>query len=137
MITVHNNVLVREALTSAARTNGTVNGTAVDTNVFGNGFREVTFIISTATVTDGSHAITVEESDVVGSGYAAVDSSRVLSGALPTIVLTDDDTFFVIGVRPTKRFVRLVAVTSGATTGGVYSAKAVLSNGSLHPVARS
>lgn len=137
MITTYNNVLVREALTSSARTNGTSNGVAVDTAVFSNNAREVMFIITTTVVTDGSHAISVEESDVVGSGYAAVDASRILGTIPGPILLADDDTFFTFGVRPTKRYVRLVVTTTTATTGGLFSAKAILANGSLHPVARS
>ncbi len=136
MITTYNNTLAVLALTSAARTNGAANGVAVDTNQFNNNCRDVMFVITTGTITDGSVAVTVEESDSSGSGFAAVDSSCVL-GSLPTIVAADDDTVKSFGVRPTKRYVRVVATTSGATTGGVFSATAILGNGSLHPVARS
>lgn len=136
MITLYNNVLVREALLQAARTNGAANGVAVDTAIFNNMFRGVTFVISTATMTDGTVAVTVEESDSSGSGYAAVDSGRVI-GSLPSLLATDDDTVFSFGVRPGKRYVRLVATTSGSTTGGIFSAKAVLGNGNVNPVARS
>lgn len=136
MITTHNNTLDVLALASATRTDGAANGVAVDTNLYGNRFRDVKFAIITGTITDGSVAVTVEESDSSGSGFAAVDSSRVL-GSLPTIVAADDDTVKSFGVRPTKRYVRIVATTSGSTTGGVFSAVAVLGNGSLHPVARS
>lgn len=136
MITTYNNTLAVLALASATRTNGAANGAAVDTNQFNNNCRDVAFVITTGTITDGSVAVTVEESDQSGSGFAAVDSSRLL-GSLPTIAATDDDTVKSFGVRPTKRYVRIVATTSGATTGGVFSAVAVLGNGSLHPVARS
>lgn len=136
VISVYNNTLAREALTSALRPTGTVQGTAVDTAVFSNNCREVMFIISTSTITNGSHAISVEESDVVGSGYAAVDATRVL-GTIPTITNTDSDTFFAFAVRPTKRYVRLVTTITAGATGGIYSAKALLANGSNHPVTRS
>ncbi|MEC4836875.1 hypothetical protein [Mycobacteroides chelonae] len=136
MITTHNNTLARLALASAARTNGAANGVAIDVNQFNNNFRDIAFVITTGTITDGSVAVTVEESDQSGSGFAAVDSSRVL-GTLPTIAAADDDTVLSFGVRPTKRYVRLVATTSGATTGGVFSAVAVLGNGGKSPVARS
>lgn len=136
MITTYSNTLVREALISAVRGTGTVNGPGVDTNAFGNACRDVLFIISTSTITDGSHAITVEESDVVGSGYTAVAAAQTL-GSLPTIVAADDDTFFAFGVRNTKRFVRLVLTITAGATGGNYSAKAVLGNGSNRPATRS
>ncbi len=136
MITIYNNTLAIIALTSATRTNGAVDGAAIDTNQFNNRFQDVAFVITTGTITDGSVAVTVEESDSSGSGFAAVDSSRVL-GTLPTIASTDDDTVKSFGVRPTKRYVRIVATTTGATTGGVFSAVALLGNGSIRPVARS
>lgn len=136
MITTYNNTLALLALTSAARVNGAANGVAIDLNQFSNNCRDVTFVITTGTITDGSVAITVEESDQSGSGFAAVDSSRVL-GSLPTIAATDDDVVKSFGVRPTKRYVRLVATMSGATTGGIFSAVAILGNGTKSPVARS
>lgn len=136
MITIYNNTLAIIALTSATRTNGAVDGAAIDTNQFNNRFQDVAFVITTGTITDGSVAVTVEESDSSSSGFAAVDSSRVL-GTLPTIASTDDDTVKSFGVRPTKRYVRIVATTTGATTGGVFSAVALLGNGSIRPVARS
>ncbi len=136
MITIYNNTLAIIALTSATRTNGAVDGAAIDTNQFNNRFQDVAFVITTGTITDGSVAVTMEESDSSGSDFAAVDSSRVL-GTLPTIASTDDDTVKSFGVRPTKRYVRIVATTTGATTGGVFSAVALLGNGSIRPVARS
>ncbi len=136
MITTYNNTLALLALASAERVNGAANGVAIDLNKFNNNCRDVLFVITTGTITDGSVAVKVEESDQSGSGFAAVSSSRVL-GSLPTITATDDDAVFSLGVRPTKRYVRLVATTSGATTGGVFSAVAVLGNGCKNPVARA
>lgn len=134
--TLYSHSLVRVALTSATRTNGTVNGTTVDLGVFGNDFRSVLFVVMTGTVTDGSHAITVQDSPD-GSAWAAADSASV-QGSLPTITGTNDDTVFEIGyIVGTKQYVRLVAATSGATTGGVFSAVAVLGGASSNPVARS
>lgn len=136
MHTVYSNTLVRAALASGTVQTGTTNGTAVDCGVFNNNFRDVLFIITSGTLTDGSYAVTVEESDASGSGYAAVASGRVL-GSLPTFALSDDATTNSFGVRPSKQYVRLVVTATGATTGGVLVATAVLSNGSNNPVARS
>lgn len=133
---LYSNTLVQMALPSTARANGAANGTAVDCGVYGNNFRDVLFAITTGTITDGTHAITVEESDASGSGYGAVDSWRVL-GTAPSITASDDGVCFAFGVRPTKRYVRLVATTSGATTGGVFSAVAVLGSGGNNPAARA
>lgn len=136
MRTTYNSTLVQKALASATIQTGTTNGIAIDTGVFGNNFREALFVVHSATLTDGSYAVTVEESDASGSGYAAVDSSRVV-GSLPTFALTDDNVWNSFGVRPTKRYVRVVVTATGATTGGVLAATAVLGSGGNNPVARS
>jgi len=134
--TLYTNSLVRVALPSAARTNGTVNGTTVDLGVFGNDFRSVLFVVQTGTITDGSHAVTVQDS-ADGSAWAAVDAAQ-LQGAAPTITSTADDTLFEVGYIPgTKQYVRLSVTTSSATTGGVFAAVAVLGEASSRPVARA
>lgn len=136
MRTLYSNTLVRRALAQAARTNGTANGITVDLGVFANDFRTAMFVITTGTITDGSHAITVEDSPD-GTNWTAVEAARV-QGSAPTIVAADDDTVFALGyIVGTAQYVRLVATTSGATTGGVFSAVAILGEGSNNPVART
>lgn len=121
------------ALAYAERTaNAAVNGTAIDLARGGNNYREVVFIAKTETVTDGTVAFTIEESDSSGSGWGAIGSDRLLD-ALPTADDSDSDTTYKIGCRPRKRYVRLVATTAGATDGAGFSAVAVLSNGSSNP----
>jgi hypothetical protein len=136
MRTLYDNTLVQKALASATVQTGTTNGIAVDCGVFSNNFRDVLFVVSSGTLTDGSYAVTVEESDASGSGFAAVDSGRVL-GSLPTFAATDDATWNSFGVRPTKRYVRIVVTATGATTGGVLAATAVLGAGGNGPVTRA
>lgn len=134
--TLYTDTLARVALTIGTRTNGTVNGTTVDTGVFGNDFRSVMFVVLAGTITDGSHAITVQDS-ADGSTWATADSS-LIQGSLPTITGTNDDTVFEFGyVVANRQYVRVVATTSAATTGGVFGAVALLSSGSVAPVARS
>lgn len=136
MRTLHTRCLSRLALASAARTNGTANGATIDLAVYGNHFRTAMFVITTATITDGTHAVTLEHSNN-GTDWTAAPAAR-RQGSLPSIVAADDDTVFQVGyVVGTERYVRLVATTSGATTGGVFSAVAVLSGASSDPVARS
>jgi hypothetical protein len=131
MRTVFTQADAAEAIPYAVRTaNTAVNGTAIDTAVGGNNYREVLFVVKTETVTDGTVAITVEESAASGSGYAA--AAKVV-GALPTVTLTDDNKVFLVSVIPTKRYVRVVATTAGATSGAGYSAVAILANGSNNP----
>ncbi|CNG98990.1 Uncharacterised protein [Mycobacterium tuberculosis] len=136
MRTTYDGTLGQTALQSQTIQTGTTNGVAVDTGVFSNNFRDVSFLILSGTLTDGSYAFTVQECDTSDGTYSAVDSSRVL-GSLPTFASTDDNVLNSFGVRPTKRYVQLVCTATGATTGGNLAAIAVLGNGSNFPVARS
>lgn len=136
MRSLYSSTLARMALQSAARTNGTSNGTTVDLGAFGNDFRTAEFVIITGTITDGTHAITVENSDD-GTAWAAAPADTI-QGTLPSIGAADDNVVFQFGYKPgTKQYVRLVATTSAATTGGVFSAAAILGESSVNPVARA
>jgi len=136
MKTGFNNTLCVKALQSQTVQTGTVDGLSVDCGTFSNNFRDVTFAILSGTLTDGSYAFTVEESDASDSGFAAVDTFRV-QGSLPTFAATDDNVLKSFGVVPTKRYVRIVCTATSATTGGVLAAVAVLGNGGNNPVARA
>jgi hypothetical protein len=136
MRNLYTQTLAVTALASATLDDGANNGATVDLGVNGNDFRDVLFVISTGTITDGSHAVTVQES-ANGTDWVPVPSNRIL-GSLPTIVAADDDKLFQVGARAgTARYVRLLVTTSGATDGGVVSAVAILGSGSNNPVARA
>lgn len=136
MRTTYSRTLAVKALQSQTVQTGTVDGAVIDLALYGNNFREVLFVVHSATLTDGSYAVTVEESSESGDGFAAVDTWRVL-GSLPTFAASDDNTWKSFGVRPTKRYVKLVVTATSATTGGVLSATAVLGTGGSNPAARS
>ena len=137
MHTLYSQALAVRALNYAVRSsNAAATCVAVDTGVYGNNGRDVTFVVYTATITDGTHTITVEESDASGSGYGAVDTFRI-QGSLPAIVAADDNVVFQFGVRPTKRYVRLTITDAGSTSGGAVGAVALIGAGSNNPVARS
>lgn len=136
MRSLYSQSLAVKALDSGTVQTGTTNGIAIDTGLYSNNFRDVLFIVHSGTLTDGSYAVTVEESDSSGSGYAAVDTWRV-QGSLPTFASTDDNVWNSFGVRPNKRYVRIVITATSATTGGVLAATAVLGSAGNNPVARS
>lgn len=136
MRSLYSQSLAVKALDSGTVQTGTINGIAIDTGLYSNNFRDVLFIVHSGTLTDGSYAVTVEESDSSGSGYAAVDTWRV-QGSLPTFASTDDNVWNSFGVRPTKRYVRIVITATSATTGGILAATAVLGNGGNNPAARA
>lgn len=134
---VYDAVVGVKCLTSVARTNGTVSGDTVDkvrTRVSDsavNIFQSVNFVILTATLTDGVHTITVEDSDdnSVWGAAAAADTSA----ASVVTASTNDDTQFELGYHGAKRYCRLKVVTTGATTGGILGAVAVLGQAKKTP----
>lgn len=102
------------SLSPAART-ASANGAGVDLQ----GFDSATLVVCTGTITDGTHTITVEESDD-NSVFTAVAAADLI-GAGPAVVAANDDVQFEFGYKGTKRYVRAVATVAGATTGGIYA----------------
>ena len=136
MADLYSNVLNKETLTIAARTDGTVAGTAVDREEDSSGFESAVIVVHTGTITDGTHTIEIQDSDASGSGFAAVADSY-LQGSEPAIVAADDNKVFEIGYLGPKRYVKAVVVTTGATTGGVFGATVILGNPQRGPVVRN
>jgi hypothetical protein len=134
---LYSNTLPVQALVSAARTNGTVNGVSVDLGSFANDFRTALFVIQAATITDGTHVFKLQESADGSTGWTDVPAPRV-QGAPVSLASANSNSVAALGyIAAGVQFVRLVATTTGATTGGVFSAVAVLGEGSVAPVARS
>lgn len=131
----YSGLLVKQSLTPAARVNGTVNGTAVDRAEDDSFFQDALVVVSTGVITDGSHAISVEHSDD-NSIWAAVPAAD-LQGVAPTIVAADDNKIFEVGYQGRKRYLRVVAVTSGATTGGIFGADIIQAGPRVAPVIRN
>ncbi|MEU0369102.1 hypothetical protein ABZ070_02360 [Streptomyces sp. NPDC006283] len=130
----YDRTLYKVSLAPGAVTDGTDNGTAVDRAVNG-GMQDATLIVTTGAVTDGSHAVTVQDSADGTTGWTAVSAS-LLQGSLPTVVEANDSTVFEVGIGPTRRYLRAVIVTTGATTGGVIGCHFALSAPRYSPVTR-
>lgn len=128
---IYDSTVGRLSVTPAVRANGTVNGAAV--NLGATGADSALVVILTGTITDGSHAVTVEESASGTGGWAAVPAGR-LSGTPPTIGAANDDTQFEVGVTAAQPFLRVVVVTTGATTGGAFAAAVITGDPGATPV---
>lgn len=129
---VYENVLPIVALTVASRTaNSAVNGVTVDRNQAGQGYmRNITFLVFTGTLTDGAVVFKVQDSP---DNSTWTDSTATL-GTVPTTAATDDDKTFIFAYTGAQRYARVVATQSGATSGGVYGAVALLGGGRRSPV---
>ena len=111
-------LLVSTSINVAAKTNGTANGTGLD--LAGVDAPSVCFLVGTWT--DGSHVLTVEESDLLASAYTTVAAGDLV-GTLTSITAGGGSNVQqFISYKGAKRFVRGVIVTSGATTGAVVGA---------------
>lgn len=121
---------------AGARADGTVNGVAVDCSL-GGGVDEVVCVVMTGTVTDGTNTFSVEQSPDGSTAWEAVHATQI-SGTAPvlTTAAADDDSVqeWGITVDPAKPFLRIVSVTTGATTGGIFGACVVLPDCDWSPV---
>lgn len=127
----YSNVTVRACLPIATRT-ASANGTGVDRYASGSEFQDAMVIVQTGAITDGTHAVDVQESDD-NSTWNSVAASE-LQGSEPSIGSADDDKLYVIGYKGIKRYIRVAMTASGTTSGGVYGATVLLANPRVAPV---
>lgn len=127
---MYDDTAARLTLPVALRTNGTVNGTAVDCVGSGNYFRSAMLVVVGGTVTDGTHTVSLQDSDDGSTGWAAV-SSDLVQGSLVAATTDSVQRQAYLGA---KRYLRASVVTAGATTGGTVTAVVLLAQGSGAPV---
>lgn len=132
---LYNNARAKVTLAIALRTNGTVNGTTVDLNENKDASRSAMLVVHAGTITDGSHAVILQESDD-NSAWATVAAAD-LQGSAPTITSTDDDVLYELGYKGSKRYLRAAVTTSGATTGGTFGAVILRGFVRRPPISRS
>lgn len=114
---LYDNVKVLSAILPAeVRVNGTVTGPTVDRKIGRTFFRSVMFMVQSGVVTDGSHAVNVQESSD-GTDWTDV-AAEDLRGEEPTVVLANDNVAYELAYTGGARYVRLQLVTTGATVGG-------------------
>ncbi|NUL03595.1 hypothetical protein HRW07_10175 [Streptomyces lunaelactis] len=134
-MSTYDEVLFKRSLSPASRTDGTASGVAVDRVVNG-GMQDAVVIVSTGTVTDGSTAVAIQDSADGSTDWQPVAAAQ-LTGAAPTLVAANDDTVFEVGVRASRRYLRVVGVATGSTTGAIYGAGVLLGRPRFAPVTRS
>lgn len=116
-------LMFQPSLAPAVRTNGTINGTGVDLSAAG----VQTVVFHFGAYTDGTHTPSVQES-ADNSSFTAVAAGD-LDGTLSAVSSgAGANTTQKVGYIGTKRYLRAVMVTSGATTGAASAAQVVLSD---------
>jgi hypothetical protein len=134
-MSTYDEIVVKKSLSPIARTDGTANGTSVDRIVSG-GTGDAVLLVTTGVITDGSHAVKAQESDDGSTGWTDVASENI-QGSMPTVVAANDDVVFEVGLRPTKRYLRAVATSTGSTTGGVFACAFILGRSRAVPVSHA
>jgi hypothetical protein len=137
MQVLYNEVITRVTVAIATRVNATTNGTTIDRTDPTGGTDSTTTalaVVFTGVITDGSHAVTVQDSDD-GSSWAAA-STDYIQGTQPTMTSTDSNKAFEIGYTGPKRYLRVSIVSSGSTTGGIFGAVVILGGAGRAPVQR-
>lgn len=108
---LYNNLTIEATVAPAAHTTN-VTGAAVDLQ----GYHGAMIQAVVGTITDGTHSLTVQESDD-GSTWSDVDAAD-LQDSFDDLAT---DTNQKVGYLGTKRYLRVNAAVTGATSGGEYA----------------
>jgi len=112
------------SLAIAARSSNTeVNGTAVSLG----GYNSAVAIVTTGTITDGTHTIKLEESNDGGSTWSDVASTD-LDGAFTVVAAANDDALQTVGYKGSAGQIRATVTDATSTTGGILGVNIVLSD---------
>lgn len=122
----HDTKHVNGFTSAAISTNTTTNGAEIDLGQTpGGDWRSVLWLITAATITDGTYTPVVMESDTTSTGFAQATGSNNVQGPSITAVTVTGSTC-EIAYTGNKRFVKLAFISTAVTTGGTLSARAVL-----------
>lgn len=129
---LHSNIKNEIALnTQDITSNTTTVGEIVDTK----GFESIEYAIQSGTVTDGAFDVILEEGDDAGLSDAAPVNSDLILGNLSAFAGSgSSDMIARVGSIGKDRFQRLSIVSTTVTSGGTFSAVAVLGHPHTAPV---
>lgn len=132
MVDLHNNINAARGISPAAITTGnaTLTGQTIDVREYGS----LEFCFQAGAITDGTFTVTMYEGDSSDmSDESAVDDADLL-GTEPTFTSSDANATKRVGYKGNKRYVRVKAVQSGATTGGFLACVVVQGHPKTAPV---
>jgi len=130
---LYDDVTARQTLAPAVRTNGTVTGTAVDTQGSRNFFRVAMLVVSAGVITDGTQTVTIEDSDDGTTNWQPFAGQ--VQGSVPQLATAQQNATYRVALDTIpRRYLRAKVVVAGATTGGAVAATFILAGGSGRPV---
>lgn len=121
----HDSKHVNGFTSAAISTNTTTLGAEIDLGQSpGGDWRSVLWLVTAATITDGTYVLGVQESDTTSTGFAAATGSQNVQGPSASITATGGTA--EIAYTGNKRFVKLSITSTAVTTGGTMASRAVL-----------
>jgi hypothetical protein len=115
----------------AISTDTTTSSAIIDTK----GFESIVFQIMSGVITDGAYTTVLQEGDDSGLSDAAAVPAADRLGDLPTFAASDDGVSKKVGSVGKKRYIRLQIVSTGTTSGGLFSIGGVQGHAHSKPVA--
>jgi len=116
---------------STIATNTATTGSIIDLQ----GFEACEWFVQSGTVTDGTYVLSIQEGNDSGLSDAAAPAADYVLGAGTSFGAADDSVVKRIGYIGNKRYARVVITSTGVTTGGAFSAVAVVASPLHAPVA--
>lgn len=136
---LYNKVSGAAALTprAAIATNTTTNGAAVDLTSVNNGSNALMFVVVAGVITDGTYVFSLQDSPDNSTWTAVVSPYLLAPSSLTWTSATAAGTVLKLGylgnANGASRYVRLVCVSTGTTSGGFIAAVAILGGGEVLP----
>lgn len=129
---LYNNIKIVKALAPVA-VSADNTGSAIDLA----GYNSAVIVWSVGTVTDGTYAIEIQESDTTTAGDFKAVADADLIGTEKTGVKSDtDEDVFAVGYKGNKRYIRYVITeTAAGSTGGIMAVNVILGNPAHAPAA--
>lgn len=128
----HNIGVVKNLIPVAAITATVAIGSSATLDTYG--YHGIVIEAICGTITDGTHTITVYESDTdVTGNYTAVDAADLLGSF--TAMTSSNASNQKVGYIGSKRYLRVVDTVAGTTTGGVYGVVGIAGYPMHKPVA--
>lgn len=131
---LHNNTKFSRSISPVAIITG--NGTTVGQTIDTQGFGATEHVVAAGVITDGTFTFTMFEGNASNMSDEGAVAAADLIGSNPVFVATTDNNLVKkVGYKGAKRYTRMKAVQTGATTGGFISATAVQGTARNAPVA--
>jgi hypothetical protein len=118
---MYDDTAARQTLAPAVRTNGAVNGVAVDAR----GFQVAMLLVNAGLITDGTQTIALQDSDDGSTNW--LPFAGLTQGSVPALATAQQNAIYRLALDTLpRRWLRANVTVAGATSGGAVSATILL-----------